>query len=96
MALLNCLHTFNDHEAEVNSVAFSHDSKMIVSGSDDYTIKLWDVEKYQLLYTFEGYNDCQVSSVAFSYDSKMIVSGAGATGYLAMSCPVTSLLYYQL
>ena len=30
------------HSREINSVAFSPDGKMIVSGSDDKTIKVWD------------------------------------------------------
>jgi WD40 repeat protein len=37
------------------SVSFSPDSKYIVSGSGDKTIKLWNTETQQLLKTFEGH-----------------------------------------
>jgi WD40 repeat protein len=33
----------NAHSGDVNSVAFSPDGTKIVSGSDDKTIKVWDV-----------------------------------------------------
>ena len=32
----------NAHSDDINSVAFSPDGTKIVSGSDDWTIKVWD------------------------------------------------------
>ena len=32
----------NAHSGDINSVAFSPDGTKIVSGSDDWTIKVWD------------------------------------------------------
>ena len=32
----------NAHSSEVLSVAFSHDGKTLVSGSEDKTLKVWD------------------------------------------------------
>ena len=33
----------NAHSDRINSVAFSPDGTKIVSGSDDHTIKIWDL-----------------------------------------------------
>ncbi len=66
-------YTLEGHRYSVNSVAFSHDSALIVSASDDATIKIWDVNTATCTYTLEGHSD-SVNSVAFSHDSTLVVS----------------------
>ena len=58
------------------SVSFSPDGRFIASGSDDYTVKLWDIQNQKLAHTFEGHSS-DVNSVAFSPDGRFIASGAG-------------------
>ena len=48
---------------------------MIISGSSDSTIKLWNIEYGEEIKTLEGHSDF-VTSVAISKDSKKIVSGS--------------------
>ncbi|KAJ3082307.1 hypothetical protein HDU99_003071, partial [Rhizoclosmatium hyalinum] len=67
--------TLEGHSGAVNSVAFSPDSKTVVSGSEDKTVKLWSVETGKLSKTLEGHFSV-VNSVAFSPDSKTVVSGS--------------------
>ncbi|KAG8943527.1 hypothetical protein FRC03_002441, partial [Tulasnella sp. 419] len=70
-----CLSILREHNDPVQSVAFSHDSTMIVSGSDDNTVCIWDAVTGSLIKKLEGHNG-YVQSVAFSHDSTMIVSGS--------------------
>ena len=47
---------------------------MVASGSDDETIKIWDIEK-GLLKTFEGHTS-SVNSVSWSQNALLIASGS--------------------
>ena len=67
---------FEGYSDYVNSVAFSLDSKQVVSGSDDNTVRLWDAATGTALQTLEGHSS-YVNSVAFSPDGKQVVSGSG-------------------
>ncbi len=63
------------HTLYVNSVVVSPDSKYVVSGSADGTIRVWDLSTGESICTLEGHNDW-VNSVAVSPESKYIVSGS--------------------
>ncbi len=47
---------------------------MLVSGSYDETLKIWDLKTYQEIRTLSGHEDC-IYSVAVSADTKHIISG---------------------
>ncbi|MCP4382429.1 MAG: hypothetical protein GY798_13610, partial [Hyphomicrobiales bacterium] len=59
----------------VLSVAFSHDGKFLASGSDDKTVRLWEVSTGEQLRELTGHSD-YVLSVAFSHDGKFLASGS--------------------
>ena len=64
------------HSNWVNSVAISSDNKLIISGSEDKSIKIWDIESGKEIKKLNGHSEC-VYSVAISSDNKYIVSGSG-------------------
>ena len=70
MSILSC------HTEEVNSLAFSLDGTFLVSGSDDRTVNLWDIQTGGVIKTFHGHTDL-VWSVSISPDCTMIASGSG-------------------
>jgi WD40 repeat protein len=70
------LQTLEGHTGSVRSVAFSPNSKQVVSGSSDQTVRLWDAATGAPLQMLEGHTD-SVYCVAFSPDGKQVVSESG-------------------
>ena len=62
------------HENWVNTVCFSPNGKTILTGSDDKTARLWNLNG-NLLQVFKGHED-RISSVCFSPDGKSILTGS--------------------
>jgi WD40 repeat protein len=69
------LHTIVGHLASVNDCAFSSDGKLIVSASDDQTLKVWNAINGDCLTTF--YADGPL--FCCTMHDEMIVAG-GARG----------------
>ena len=63
------------HTGEIYSLTFSSDGKLLVSGSADATIKLWDVQTGGVVKTFHGHTSW-VRSVSISADYATIASGS--------------------
>ncbi|VVB64682.1 WD domain, G-beta repeat [uncultured archaeon] len=67
--------TLTGHSDKVTSVAFSPDGQTLASGSDDHTLKLWDVASRTEAATLAGHSNW-VNCVAFSPDGRTLVSGS--------------------
>ncbi|MEH2124303.1 CHAT domain-containing protein [Nostoc sp.] len=61
------------HSDWIRSLAFSPDGKTILSGSNDKTVRLWDVETGQLLHLLTGHRD-RVKGVGISPDRQLLLS----------------------
>ena len=66
----------SEHTGRVRSVVFSSDGRSIVSGSDDTTVKLWDVQTGGVVKTFLHGHAAWVLSVSISADHSRIASGS--------------------
>ncbi len=70
------LATLSGHTKAVNAVAFSPKSKMLVSGSSDGTVKVWDLSTGQATKTLKV-PEGDVVSVAVSPEGELIAGAAG-------------------
>ncbi|KAG6906522.1 hypothetical protein DXG01_013455, partial [Tephrocybe rancida] len=60
---------------QVNEIGFSPDGKLVVSGSNDESVHIWDALTGDFVKELKGHTD-SVLSVAFSPDGKQVVSGS--------------------
>ncbi len=70
-------HTLRGHAEVFFGIAWSPDGQTLAFGSNDGTIRLWDVETGQLRLTLE--EDFAISSIAWSPDSKTLATCVGKT-----------------
>ncbi|HTG32061.1 MAG TPA: TIR domain-containing protein [Thermoanaerobaculia bacterium] len=64
-----------EYKALINTYVFSPDGKRALSGAEDKTVRLWDVETGRWLRVLEGHSE-QVKTVAWSADQRRALSGA--------------------
>jgi WD40 repeat protein len=88
------LQTIHGHQDSVNSVTFSPDGKMIASGSDDQTIRIWNANTGMLLCTLRDDSGI-IHSIAFSPDGERVISGSSG-GIVNVWIVKTGLLKYTL
>ncbi|HEY5064888.1 MAG TPA: TIR domain-containing protein [Xanthobacteraceae bacterium] len=69
------LRTFTGHTAPVESIAFTPDGRRAVSGSDDKTVRLWDLAQAATVRTLTGHASW-VWSVAVAPDGRTALTGS--------------------
>ena len=69
------LRTLAGHSRRVNAVALTPDGKKAISGSDDHTLKVWNLETGELVQTLAGHSR-RVNAVALTADGKTAISGS--------------------
>jgi WD40 repeat protein len=69
------IRTFLGHDKSIMAVAVTHDGNYALSGSDDKTLKLWDLNSGQEIRTFKGHTD-SIRAVALTADGHYAISGS--------------------
>ena len=62
------------HRDDVTCCSFSSDWKLLATGGDDFTLRLWDMVKDKEVHALIGHTQ-HVKSVCFSYNNEKIASG---------------------
>jgi WD40 repeat protein len=66
---------FTGHTAPVSSVSFENDENILVSGSEDKTMRLWDVATGHCIYTNHRLNP--ITNVTYSTNDRLIAACSG-------------------
>jgi dynein assembly factor with WDR repeat domains 1 len=72
------LHTeqvLTGHTAEISKICFNSRGNLIMTGSSDCTVRLWDTESGQCRQTLEGHKE-EIFSCAFNYDGNTIITAS--------------------
>ena len=67
--------TLPGHADWVRSLTFSSNGALVVSGSDDKSVKLWNIQVGTPVKTFLGHS-CSISSVSISVKGTLVASGS--------------------
>ncbi len=70
--------TYQGHKGYVTTLAWSPDGKHIASGSQDWTVQVWEAHSGHHLFTYKGLCST-VRALAWSPDGKRIATAGGHT-----------------
>jgi len=67
--------TYSGHTAEISKVNFNSRGNLLMTGSSDTTVRLWDVETGKCTQVLEGHKE-EIFSCAFNYDGNTIITAS--------------------
>ena len=69
------INTFVDHEGGVNSVKFHPDGTCVASGSQDKTVKIWDIRSQRLIQHYDAHS-AEVNEIGFHPNGRYLLSSS--------------------
>jgi WD40 repeat protein len=89
------LHPLEGHERGVLSVTISPNGKRVASGSNDDTIRQWDMDTGKELqkYNYRGEDLHQVHALAFSPDGKILAAGGHGDNALILDAANATVIH---
>jgi len=69
------IQTFEGHKSKVSAVAYSKDGNLAVTGSNDKTIKVWDLNTGECMQTMTGHRG-QITCISFTPDEQHLITGS--------------------
>ncbi|MDJ1181222.1 WD40 repeat domain-containing protein, partial [Roseofilum sp. BLCC_M91] len=69
-------HQFQGHQGRVSSITITPDGSKVISGSEDNTLRVWDIATGESLAVLEGHQG-GVYSIAITPDGSKIIAGSG-------------------
>lgn len=71
-----CSMTLRGHESDINSIMLFPDAKCFATGSDDTTVRFWDIRSCGEVSEFKSDNIvCGITSVSFSRSGRVLFAG---------------------
>lgn len=65
----------NAHKSSIRGIALSRKLPLLVSGSEDHSLRLWNYRTQQLIYTFDEAHEGAITTCDISENGMYIVSG---------------------
>ena len=85
------LDTLSSHTTNVRSVAISPDGKTLASGSEDGTVKLWDISTGKVLTSFD--HSGLITAVGFTADGRAVIGCSSDSGMKLWDIETGELLH---